>query len=159
MPVASSEPAGAVACRVMATLDDVRDLAASEQGLCVVATTRPDGTVHATVVNAGPIDHPTTGEPTLAFVVRGSARKVALLRASARASITYRRGWRWAGVEGRTEIVGPTDVDPAELAALLRSIVAAAGGTHDDWDEFDRVMADEGRVAVFVHADRILGNN
>ena len=27
---------------------------------------------------------------------------------------------------------------------------AAAGGTHDDWDTYDRVMREEGRVAVLV---------
>ena len=31
-------------------------------------------------------------------------------------------------------------------------------GTHDDFNEYDRVMADEGRVAVFVAPERILGN-
>jgi len=37
-------------------------------------------------------------------------------------------------------------------------VFVAAGGTHDDWDEYDRVMAAERRTAVFVHADRISGN-
>jgi hypothetical protein len=41
---------------------------------------------------------------------------------------------------------------------LLREVFQAAGGTHDDFDEYDRVMADEGRVAVLVAPDRILGN-
>ncbi|MGF1596800.1 MAG: pyridoxamine 5'-phosphate oxidase family protein [Acidimicrobiales bacterium] len=143
----------------MATMDDVVGMAGTEQGLCVVATVRPDGSVHASVVNAGPIAHPETGEETLAFVARGTARKVALLRSAGRASITYRRGWKWAGIEGRADIVGPDDVEAGEMARLLRSIFVGAGGTHDDWDEFDRVMEAEGRVAVFVRAERVLGNN
>jgi hypothetical protein len=44
------------------------------------------------------------------------------------------------------------------LRLLLREVFQAASGTHDDFDEFDRVMADEGRVAVFVTPERILGN-
>ena len=41
---------------------------------------------------------------------------------------------------------------------LLRDIYTAAGGTHDDWDEYDRVMADERRVAVLVTPERTYGN-
>jgi hypothetical protein len=41
---------------------------------------------------------------------------------------------------------------------LLRDVFAAAGGTHDDWDEYDRVMAAEGRTAVLVAPDRITSN-
>ncbi|MDH5291862.1 MAG: hypothetical protein OEY41_17845, partial [Acidimicrobiia bacterium] len=44
-----------------------------------------------------------------------------------------------------------------ELGPLLRAVFAAAGGTHDDWDEFDRVMAAENRIAVFVIPERITG--
>jgi hypothetical protein len=36
-------------------------------------------------------------------------------------------------------------------------VFAAAGGTHDNWDEFDRVMAAEQRVAVLVTPERIIG--
>ena len=34
---------------------------------------------------------------------------------------------------------------------------SAAGGTHDDWDEFDRVMKDERRAAVLVAPERVYG--
>jgi len=50
-------------------------------------------------------------------------------------------------VEGTCEIVGLDDslpgFEPSRLAALIRAIFVAAGGTHDDWAEFDRAMADE----------------
>lgn len=144
----------------MATIDEVRDLAASEQGLCVVSTVRADGSVHSSVVNAGPIAHPVSGQETMALVARGSAHKVSLMHEAGRASLTFRRGWKWAGVEGKTSIIGPDDVPTGvDLASLLQDIFRAAGGTHDDWDEFDRVMADEGRVAIFVTVDRVLGNS
>lgn len=143
----------------MATMNDVNELAASEQGLCVISTVRADGSVHSSVVNAGPMSHPVSQESTIALVARGAARKVRLLAGSGRASVTYRRGWQWAGVEGRAEIIGADNVPPGiELPALLRQIFQAAGGTHDDWDEFDRVMADENRVAVFIQTDRVIGN-
>ena len=34
----------------------------------------------------------------------------------------------------------------------------AAGGTHDDWDEFDRTMREQRRTAVLVTATRVYGN-
>lgn len=143
----------------MATIDEVKELAGSEQGLCVAATTRADGSVHASVVNAGPLAHPVTGAEVFAFVARGAARKVGLVGDSGRASLTFRRAWRWAGVEGPAEVIDHESVpDGVELPGLLRDIFTAAGGTHDDWDEFDRVMADERRLAILIAPERVIGN-
>jgi len=44
------------------------------------------------------------------------------------------------------------------VAGTIRAIFVAAGGSHEDWDAFDQVMADERRCAVFVHADSISSN-
>ena len=44
------------------------------------------------------------------------------------------------------------------LRLLLRAVFTACGGTHDDWDTFDRVMREEGRVAVLVTPTRVYGN-
>ncbi len=75
---------------------------------------------------------------------------------------TFRSGWQWATVEGTGELIGPDDPDPAvdadRLRLLLREVFTAAGGTHDDWDEYDRVMAENGRTAVLIHPTRIYSN-
>jgi hypothetical protein len=59
-------------------------------------------------------------------------------------------------------LAGPDDrldgFAPDQRAGLLRAIFTAAGGTHDDWDEYDRVMAEEGRTAVLLEPARIIGN-
>jgi hypothetical protein len=34
-------------------------------------------------------------------------------------------------------------------------VFTAAGGTHDDWATYDRVMAAEGRTAVLVEPRRV----
>ena len=34
----------------------------------------------------------------------------------------------------------------------------AAGGDHDDWDEYDRVMREQGRTAVLVRPTRVYSN-
>ncbi len=40
---------------------------------------------------------------------------------------------------------------------LLREVFQAAGGTHDDWQEYDRVMREQRRTAVFVSPTRVYG--
>lgn len=72
-------------------LDTVRDFVGRDHGLAMVATTREDGSVQASVVNAGVLAHPVTG------------------------------------------------------------------GTHDDFEEYDRVMKEDRRCAVLVHPERIYG--
>jgi PPOX class probable F420-dependent enzyme len=145
-----------------ADLAEVRRLVAADHGLAVVATTRPDGTVHASVVNAGVLDDPVTSAPAVAFVAAGAARKLDLLRATGRAAVVFRAGWEWVAVEGPVRLIGPDDraagFSADRLPQLLRAVFTAAGGTHDDWDEFDRVMAAERRVAVLVEPARITSN-
>ena len=51
-------------------LDHVRRLVAKES-LAVVATVRPDCSVHASVVNAGVLDDPFSNKPCVAFVSHG----------------------------------------------------------------------------------------
>ncbi|RZQ60403.1 hypothetical protein [Amycolatopsis suaedae] len=85
----------------MPDYDALSALAVQENGLATVSVARTDGSVHASVVNAGPIPDPVSGVPSIGFV--------------------------------------------------------AATGSHDDWAEYDRVMAAERRVAVFVAATRITG--
>jgi PPOX class probable F420-dependent enzyme len=146
----------------MGDLDAFADLVPVDNGLVVVSTARADGTIQSSVVNAGVIDHPVTGERVVALVAGGSSQRLVNLRARPRATVVIRAGWRWAGVEGPVELAGPDDhldgIDGERLRLLLREIFTAAGGTHDDWDEYDRVMASERRVGVLVHAERTYGS-
>jgi hypothetical protein len=143
-------------------LGKVRRLVAADSGLVVLATTRKDNSVHASVVNAGVLPDPVTGEPAIGMVINGGARKLDYLRRNRSATVVFRAGWQWTSVEGPLHIIGPDDpaegFDPAGMAQLYRDIFTAAGGTHDDFDTFDRVMAEERRVAVLVKPVKILGN-
>jgi len=145
----------------MADLDEFARLGRDEQGLAVVSTVRADGSVQASLVNAGVMPHPVSGEPAVAFVTYGKV-KLANLRRHPQMAIAIRSGWRWATVEGRAEIIGPDDPHPAvdgdRLRLLLREVFSCAGGTHDDWAEYDRVMADQRRAIVLVKPDRIYSN-
>ena len=108
----------------MGDLSYFAEVAALDTGLSIVTTLRADGTMQASLVNAGVLNHPVTG----------------------------------AAVVGFAELIGPLDphpeVDAEGLRMLLRDIFIAAGGTHDDWDRYDRVMREEGRTAVLVAAAR-----
>jgi PPOX class probable F420-dependent enzyme len=148
--------------RVTADLALVRQLVAADHGLAIVSIARADGSVQTSLVNAGVLDDPVGNEPVVGFVARGDARKLALLRRTGRAAITFRSGWQWVAVEGPARIAGADDpqpgIEPATVPELLRTIFRAAGGTHEDWDEFDRVMAAERRAAVLVQPQRITTN-
>jgi PPOX class probable F420-dependent enzyme len=145
----------------MTTLDDAVGLAAAESGLAVVSTVRGDNTVQASLVNAGTFPHPVTGEPALAFVTYGKV-KLANLRARPQIAVTFRNGWRWATVEGAAELAGPDDPQPwltgDALRLMLRDVFTAAGGNHDDWAEYDRVMAEQRRTVVLVAPSRVYSN-
>jgi Pyridoxamine 5'-phosphate oxidase len=143
------------------TLQTVEDFVRRDHGLAIAAVVRPDGTPVSSLVNAGVLDHPKTSEPCIGFVVRGSAHKVRYLRSAPYVSLTWRDGWQWVGVGGAVEIIGPDDIpagmDPEGVRLLLRNVFKAAGGTHDDWDTYDSVMAAEGRVALLVQPTRLSG--
>jgi PPOX class probable F420-dependent enzyme len=146
----------------MTTLDEAVALAAGDSGLAVVSTLRADNTIQASLINAGLMAHPATGEPVLAFVTYGRV-KLANLRARPAVTLTFRSGWQWATVEGAAEIVGPDDTpqwtcDSERLRMLLREAFRAAGGTHDDWDVYDRVMAQERRAVVLIAPTRVYSN-
>src|SRR4051794_39000916 len=114
----------------MTDLGSFEALVPLDHGLCVVVTRRADQTPHTTVVNAGVLEHPVTGERVVAFVAAGGTAKLRNLRADPTISVVARAGWQWATVEGRAELIGPDDphphVDAEQLRLLLRAIFTAA---------------------------------
>lgn len=147
---------------IVADLADFAELVPLDHGLCVLNTSRADGSIQSSVLNAGVLEHPLRREQVVGLVAIGSSRKLRNLRAEPRTTIVARAGWRWAAVEGVAEIIGPDDphpdVDGEGLRLLLRDIFRAAGGTHDDWDTYDRVMAEERRAAVLISPGRAYTN-
>ena len=78
----------------MTDLPAFAELAAVDQGLCVFTTLRADGSVQASVINAGVLPHPLTKEPVVGLVAIGGARKLANLRSDPRTAIVARAGWQ-----------------------------------------------------------------
>jgi PPOX class probable F420-dependent enzyme len=145
----------------MTTLQEAAALGRGEQGLAIVSTLRADATIQSSLVNAGVLEHPDTRVPVLGFVTYGRV-KITNLRARPQVTTTFKNGWQWATVEGIAELAGPQDpqpwLDAERLRLLLREVFAAAGGRHDDWDEYDRVMAEQRRTAVLVRPTRVYSN-
>jgi PPOX class probable F420-dependent enzyme len=146
----------------MTNLSAFTGLLSRDHGLCVFSTLRGKGGIQSSVVNAGVLQHPLTDVPVVGLVAIGGSRKLRNLRADSRATIVAKAGWEWAAVEGSAELIGPDDphpdVDDERLRLLLREIFTAAGGTHDDWDTYDRVMREERRTAVLIPPTRVYAN-
>lgn len=119
----------------------------------VVTTLGRSGRPQTTIVRGGPYDG------RMVFVVRGGTVKLANLHRDAHCTVlTVAPDWsKYVTVEGTATVRGPDNTDPEELRLLLREAFAAAGGTHDNWDEFDRVMREEKRAVILVSAERVYG--
>ena len=145
----------------MTTLDDAAQLGAKEQGLAVISTLRADGTIQSSVVNAGVMRHPLVEQRVLGFVTYGKV-KLANLRVRPHLTATFRSGWQWVAVEGHAQLIGPDDphpeIDTERLRLLLREAFAAAGGRHDNWEEYDAVMVEQRRTLVLIKPARIYSN-
>jgi PPOX class probable F420-dependent enzyme len=143
----------------VADIAEFQRLIPGDHGLVTVSVLRDDGTISSSVVNAGVLPHPATGESVVGMVIRGGTRKLTQLRKRPYANVVVRAGWQWAAAEGPVELIGPDDpctgFDAERIRLLLREIFTAAGGTHEDWDEYDRVMAEERRTAVLITPDRV----
>jgi PPOX class probable F420-dependent enzyme len=145
----------------MVTLADAVGIGSRDKFLAVVSTTRADGTIQSSVVNAGLLPDPESGQDVIGFVTYGKA-KLANLRGRPQITITFRAGWQWAAVEGTAAIIGPdhpaSGADSDSLRLLRRQVFSAAGGTHEDWAEYDRVMERERRAVVLVTPARVYSN-
>ena len=146
----------------MTTLHDAASRPATSKAWSCCRRCGPD-TIQSSLVNAGILGHPATGETILAVVAAGPVKLANRRGARPQVTATFRNGWQWAAVEGRAELVGPDDPQPwldAEgLRLLLRAIFTAAGGEHDDWDGYDQAMARQRRAAVLIRPDRVLYSN
>jgi len=144
------------------TLSDAAALARADRGLAVEASHFQLVLVDLWADWCGPCHFLT---PVLTKVVPAYDGRVKLanLRARPQLAVTFRDGWQWATVEGRAELAGPDDpVDwldgPDRLRLLLREVFTACGGTHDDWDAYDRTMVEQRRAAVLVDPSRVYSN-
>ena len=146
----------------MSDIEIFSNYLSEETGLVTVSTTQVDGRVLSSVVNCGMIEHPLTGDTCVAFVSGSKAARLKHIDRGSQVTITARRGWAWSSVTGPADLIRPEQVpesiDKEQMRLLLREVFHAAGGVHDDLEEYDRAMAQERRVVVCVTPERVLGN-
>ena len=139
----------------MATLDDLDGLLA-RNNVVVFTTFRRDGMPQQSLVTVGKMDG------GLAFTTRSRNAKAYNLGRDPRCAIMLVRpdNRGFAVLDGRAEVHGPHNTDSDALRLRLREVYrVAAGKEHPDWDEYDRVMLEEGRVTVLLRPDRIFARN
>ncbi len=138
----------------MPALDDLDGLL--EQNSVVVFTTfRRDGMPQQSLVTAGKLDG------GLAFTTRSRNAKALNLARDPRCAmmIVSPDNRRFAALDGKAEMQGARNTDAETLRLRLREVYrTAARKEHPDWDEYDRVMVEQGRVAVLLRPDRIVGH-
>lgn len=132
----------------MPTLADVAAML-KQQPYAVVSTIRPSGTVQSTLVNVG------LYADGLAFTTVGHSRKEYHLQHNPACTVTIHHGPYWITVEGKARLHTWDNTEPGTMRRLLREIYVAAGGSHDDWDTYDRVVRAERRAAVLLAPERI----
>tara|TARA_Y100000741_G_C17843228_1_gene391512 strand:- start:68 stop:511 length:444 start_codon:yes stop_codon:yes gene_type:complete len=146
----------------MSDIETFSNYLLEETGLATVSTTQADGRVLSTVVNCGMIKHPLTGSTCVAFVSGGNAARLKHVDRGSQVTVSVRRGWAWSSATGPADLIRPgslpENINAEKMRLLLREVFHAAGGTHDDLQEYDRAMVEEKRVVVCVTPERILGN-
>ncbi len=77
----------------MPTLEDVVALARTDSYLAMVSTVRGDGTIQTSLVNAGVMPHPISGDEAVTFVTYGRAKR-GNLRARPAVNVSFHAGWQ-----------------------------------------------------------------
>ena len=121
----------------------------------VIATQRPDGAMHSSVVVCGAY------EGSAAFVsVYPRSQKIRNLRRDPNCTVlAVAEDWRqWASVEGAATLYDYGNTDAETMRLMLRRVYMACSATeHPDWDEYDAAMVRQEAVIVLVAPKRVYG--
>ena len=121
----------------------------------VINTIRPNGAIQSSIVVCG-----TFGDDVAFVSIRGSSAKIKNLRQNPRCTVVgVTVDWRsMVAVEGNAKLLDSGNTGGEELRLLLRDVYrACGGGEHPDWDEYDKVMLEQGAVVVRVTPERAYG--
>ncbi len=134
--------------------DDVRPfLETHHRG--VIATRRPNGATHSSIVVCGAYDG------SAAFVsVYPRSQKIRNLRRDPNCTVlAVTDDWRqWASIEGQATLFDYSNMDAEEMRVMLREVYMACSDTeHPDWEEYDQAMVDQEAVIVLVSPERVYG--
>jgi hypothetical protein len=126
----------------------------------VVSTLRATDRIQSSVVNVGFLAHSVTE--------RAGSRVRDLWKGEVEQPQGSAAGHHHNSATGGSGRPWRDSLDDERLRLLRREVFVAAGGTHDDWDEYDRdeydwdecdrVMAEQGRAVVLIRIDRTYDN-
>ena len=121
----------------------------------VIATRRPNGATHSSIVVVGAY------EGNAAFVsVYARSQKIRNLRRDPNCTVLgVTDHWReWVSVEGQATLFDYNNMDAEEMRVMLREVYMACSHTeHPDWEEYDQAMIDQEAVIVLVKPERVYG--
>ena len=121
----------------------------------VIATRRPDGATHSSIVVCGAYDG------NAAFVsVYPRSQKIRNLRRDPNCTVLgVTDDWReWVSVEGKATLYDYGNMDAEEMRVMLRKVyMACSHSEHPDWEEYDQAMIDQEAVIVLVAPERVYG--
>lgn len=121
----------------------------------VIATRRPDGATHSSIVVCGAYDG------RAAFVsVYPRSQKIRNLRRDPHCTVlAVSDDWRqWVSVEGEAALFDCDNTDAERLRLMLREVyMACSRAEHPDWEEYDQAMIDQEAVIVLVSPERVYG--
>ena len=133
----------------MSDIEIFSNYLSEETGLATISTSQVDGRVLSSVVNCGMIEHPLTGDVCVAFVSGSKAARLKHIDRGSQVTISVRRGWAWSSATGPADLIRPEKlpegINTEQMKLLLREVFHAAGGVHDDLEEYDRAMRSEER--------------
>jgi hypothetical protein len=144
-----------------ADVERVRQLAAVDNH-ATFATARRDGSIQVSLVRVGVTEHPVSGQPTVAALLRPNTVKLRNLRRIARAAVQFRLGTQWLTVEGRVTLIGRDDplegFDAEGFRQLRRAHYLATGGEPETWEAWDRKLEGERGSLAYVALERVYGS-
>ncbi|GAA0213952.1 PPOX class F420-dependent oxidoreductase [Actinomadura nitritigenes] len=126
-----------------------------ERDLGVLATLKRDGRPQLSNVNY----HFDAASRLIRVSITADRAKARNLRRDPRASlhVSAPDGWSYAVAEGTAELTAvaadPHDAAVEELVDVYRAI----RGEHPDWDEYRRVMVQDGRLVLKLHVEHLYG--
>ena len=133
--------------------DTVREFL-SQTSRGVLTTFRRDGAAQMSIVSCGPF------RDGVAFTTTADRAKLINLHRNPKCSLLISQDdwWGYVVLEGRAEILSPSNTGAAELSAVLRDVYRTVSRVeHPDWEEYDQAMRDQRRSAVVVIPDRVYG--
>ena len=119
----------------------------------VLTTFRRNGAAQMSIVTCGLFR-----DGAACTTTAGRAKLANLLREPRCSLMVAQADWRgYVVLEGRATVLSAETTDAEDLRLALRDVYRAASSEHPNWEEYDRAMRADGRVAIVVAPEHVYG--